>query len=365
MRTPRDLHRAATDLASAGEFRRALPLALKATRDDPRSLWSWFVLAYCHDRLDRDAEAVACYGTCIALRPEFPFSWLNRGIVQVRREQLDQAVADFDRAEALKPDWFEPPLNRAVADLMRKDHAAAGRDADRALALGAPETRAYFLRADARRLAGDVEGARRDQEGLRREPTDAPSWHARGVARMESDPAAALEDFRSALKLNPRLLSALQNCVYLLCELKRDDEALALLDKIVALYPDFAPARSSRGVLLAIKGDRAAAIREAKESLWRDTRPKNVYQVAGIYATTSRRNPDDRLEAFRLLSTALRGGFGFDYLPDDHELDAIRDLPEFRELLAAAKALVKPAPTRRPAATRESQPGETPVPPPR
>ncbi len=161
------------------------------------------------------------------------------------------------------------------------------------------------------------------------------------MARMGKEPAAALEDFRSALKLNPRMLPALQNCVYLLCELNRDDEALKLLDRIIALNPDFAPAHSSKGVLLAIKGDRAAAIREAKESLWRDTTPRNVYQVAGIYATTSRQNPDDRLEAFRLLSTALRGGFGFDYLPDDHELDAIRDLPEFRELLAAARALVK------------------------
>ena len=210
-----------------------------------------------------------------------------------------------------------------------------------------PETRAYLVRAEARRIAGDVEGARRDLEaGLRREPIDAPGWFARGFARMEAEPAAAA---RRGLPGGPEAQPAassqqLQNCVYLLCELKRGDEALALLDRIVALYPDFAPARSSRGVLLAIKGERAAAIREAKESLWRDTSPKNVYQVAGIYATTSRKNPDDRLEALRLLSTALRGGFGFDYLPDDHELDAIRDLPEFRELLAAARALVKRGP---------------------
>ncbi len=163
---------------------------------------------------------------------------------------------------------------------------------------------------------------------------------------MAKDPAAALDDFRAALKLNPRMLPALQNCVYLLCEMNRDDEALELLDRIIALYPDYAPARSSKGVLLAIKGDRAAAHREAKESLWRDTTPRNIYQVAGIYATTSRKVPDDRLEAFRLLSTALRGGFGFEAMPDDHELDAIRDLPEFRELLAAARALVKPPAAR-------------------
>ena len=342
MRTPRDLHRAATDLAVAGQYRRALPLALRATRDDPRSLWSWFVLAYCHDRLDQLAEAVACYGTCIALRPEFPFAWLNRGIVQCRREEPAQAAADFDRAASLRPDWYEPYLNRAVADSARGEPRAAIRDVDLALERGAPETRSLFIRAEARQKAGDEKGALLDVEaGLRREPDDAPGWFARGMARMSKEPAAALEDFRAALKLNPRMLPALQNCVYLLCELNRDDEALALLDRIIALNPDYAPAHSSKGVLLAIKGDRAEAHRQAKESLWRDASPRNVYQVAGIYATTSRKVPDDRLEAFRLLSTALRGGFGFEELPDDHELDAIRDLPEFRELLAAARALVK------------------------
>jgi serine/threonine protein kinase/Tfp pilus assembly protein PilF len=342
LRTPGDLHRAASDLVVAGEYRKALPLALQATRDDPRSLASWFLLAFCNDRLDRLAEAVACYGTCIALRPEFPYPWLNRGIVQSRREESVQAVADFDRAAKLKPDWFEPYLNRAVANTARGEPAAAIHDVELALERGAPETRACFIRAEARQKLGDEKGALADVEaGLRREPEDAPGWFARGVARMAREPAAALNDFRAALKINPRMLPALQNCVYLLCELNRDDEALALLDRIIALYPDFAPARSSKGVLLAIKGDRAAAIHQAKESLWRDTTPRNVYQVAGIYATTSRKVPDDRLEAFRLLSTALRGGFGFEEMPDDHELDAIRDLPEFRELLAAAKALVK------------------------
>ncbi len=138
LRTPGDLHRAASDLVVAGEYRKALPLALQATRDDPRSLRSWFVLAYCHDRLDQLAEAVACYGTCIALRPEFPYPWLNRGIVQVRREEPAQAVADFERTARLKPNWYEPYLNRAVANTARGEPAAAIRDVELALERGRP-----------------------------------------------------------------------------------------------------------------------------------------------------------------------------------------------------------------------------------
>jgi serine/threonine protein kinase/tetratricopeptide (TPR) repeat protein len=342
LRTPRDRYLAATELVVAGEFRKALPLARDATRENPRNIWSWFLLALCHDRLDQNAEAIACYGTCIALRPEFSFSWFNRGIVQMRADENEQARADFARVIELRPDWFEPYLNRGIVEMALKEDASAIRDFSRSLELGAPDTRVFFLRAQARDRSGDVEGARRDrEEGLRREPTDEPSYIARGMARLSKDIPGALADFERAVKLNPRSIVALQDSVHCLGELNRDDDALALLERIIALYPDHAPSRSSRGVLLAIKGRRDEAHRNARESLWRDTSPRNLYQVAGIYATTSKANPEDRIEAFRLLSTALRGGFGFDYLPDDHELDAIRNQPEFLEILAAAKALIK------------------------
>jgi serine/threonine protein kinase len=342
LRTPRDRYLAATELVVAGEFRKALPLARDATRENPRNIWSWFLLALCHDRLDQKAEAIACYGTCIALRPEFSFSWFNRGLVQMRADENDQARADFDRTIALRPDWFEPYLNRGIVEMALKEDAAAIRDFSSSLKLGGPDTRVFFLRAVARERSGDVEGARRDrEEGLRREPTDEASYIARGMARLPKGIPGALADFERAVMLNPRSIVALQDSVYCLGELNRDDDALALLDRIIAIYPDHAPSRSSRGVLLAIKGRRDEAHKNARESLYRDTSPRNLYQVAGIYATTSKTHPEDRIEAFRLLSTALRGGFGFDFLPDDHELDAIRNQPEFREILAAAKALIK------------------------
>ena len=349
-RSARDRYLIATGLAVAGEFRKALPLALEAARQEPQNLWAWFVAAFCHDRLEQDAEAAACYGTCIALRPDFPQSWFNRGLIQLRRDDPAQAIADFDRAIALKPDWYEPVLNRGIAELSRGGHADAIRDLTRAVELGAPETRVYFLRAVARERSGDAEAARRDrEEGLRREPADEPSWVSRGMARIEAEPDRALADFARALAINPRSLPALQNRAHVLARLGRTEEAICDLDRAVALYPDYVPARSGRGVLLAILGRRDEAIRDAKEATRRDTSPPILYQAAGIYATTSKQAPDDRMEAFRLLSTALRGGFGFGELEADRELDPIRDRPEFRELLAAAKSLLPRADAGTPA----------------
>jgi hypothetical protein len=89
--------------------------------------------------------------------------------------------------------------------------------------------------------------------------------------------------------------------------------------------------------LLARLGRREAAHVDARRALPRDATPFNVYQVAGIYALTSRQNADDRREALRLLESALSQGFGLDLLDRDRDLDAIRDQPEFRRLVEAAR----------------------------
>ena len=71
----------------------------------------------------------------------------------------------------------------------------------------------------------------------------------------------------------------------------------------------------------------------------RDRQPFTLYQVAGIYALTSRQEPEDRREAFRLLAAALREGTGLDLIDRDRDLDPIRKQPEFRSLVEAARAL--------------------------
>src|SRR5262249_57485947 len=108
----------------------------------------------------------------------------------------------------------------------------------------------YFRGEGGGRQAGDTDGARRDhEEGLRREPADEPSWNARGVARLETDPKGALADFECALKLVPRSRAALQNKAHVLAEkLDRPEEAVAALDRALALYPDHVPALSRRAL---------------------------------------------------------------------------------------------------------------------
>jgi tetratricopeptide (TPR) repeat protein len=307
----------------------------------PQDALVHYYLAWCYLNLRDLSRAAGSYDTCIALWPNFYHAYYFRGAAQRDLKELPAALADFDKAIELRPQSPASYVNRAVARLESKNYQGAIADLDAAIEMGARWTRVYFIRAVVKERAGDRQGAQRDrEEGMRRTPTDEDSWVARGVARLDIDPKGALGDFEEALKLNPRSQAALDDKANVLAErLGRTEEAVKVLDQSIKYYPEYVAARSSRGVLRARMGKRAAALEDAVESLRQDATAAITYQVAGIYALTSKSNPEDRVEAFRLLSLALRNGYGFDLLDTDTDLDPIRKLPEFRRLTDAAKAL--------------------------
>jgi hypothetical protein len=90
-------------------------------------------------------------------------------------------------------------------------------------------------------------------------------------------------------------------------------------------------------VLHARAGRRAEAVRDARAALLIDTKAPTLYQVAGIYAHSAKRNADDRREALRLLWAAVKTGYGLADVPTDPDLDPIRDDPEFADILKRAK----------------------------
>jgi serine/threonine protein kinase/Tfp pilus assembly protein PilF len=340
-RTPRDECLLACTYTAQGRLRQALPLWQQASLQDPQNVWVWYGLGNCYDRLARPSQAAACYSACIALNPTFHGWYFHRGLAHLRQGQYLEAGADFDQAIRLRPDHGEAYVNRAIARLNAGQGAAAVEDLSRALMLGAPAGRVYLIRAQAREKIGDLAGAQRDRaEGVRSDPADEAAWIARGVAQVSSTPEAALADLDRALQLNPRSLPALQNKAHVLAErLGRTEEAIAVLDQVIAGFPDLGADRAARGVLLARLGKWDDARRDAREALTADDSPAMLYRVAGIYALTSRQAPDDRSRALPLLAAALRQGYGHDRIDADRDLDLVRDDPEFRRLLKAAHTL--------------------------
>jgi serine/threonine protein kinase/tetratricopeptide (TPR) repeat protein len=348
LRAARDFYLAGTEQMGEGQYTRALPLLQEAAERDPLSFWARLALGNCQAGLGQFSEARASYTTAIALQPDFPGGYFNRALVYIQQHDYRRALADLDRVLEMQPGSIDAHINRAVALEGAGRPREAVRDLSTALEFGATATRIYFMRSHARELAGDKVGAQADlAEGLRRTPADEKSWLARGVARLSSDLPGALADFEKASDLEPRSLMALQNRAHVLSRLKRNAEAVGVLNRVVQLYPDYVPGWAGRGVLLARLGKWSEARRDAARALVLDRSPSNVYQIAGIYALCSQDDVEDRDEALQLLASALRRGFGHAYLDSDQELDPLRGLPEFRKLVEAARTLeAKKAATR-------------------
>jgi tetratricopeptide (TPR) repeat protein len=137
--------------------------------------------------------------------------------------------------------------------------------------------------------------------------------------------------------LNPRSKPALQDKAHVLAEkLGRTEEAIESLTAALRHHPDYVDALAARGVYHARLGHRDLALADARAALALSDRAGTIYQVAGIYALTSKQRADDRREALRLLASALRADpIWLRVVPEDRELDPIRDGPEFRDLLRA------------------------------
>lgn len=339
-----DAYLSGRDLAVRGRLRDALPLLQQATRDDPRHLPAWFLLGRCHDGLAQDKDALACYTVCIALEPGTAAAFLFRGVIHLRQKDHALAEPDFTRVLDLEPGNADAFFNRALArhGLGRTKEGLA--DLDQGIALKTSPTRVFFARARLREHVGDRAGADKDRAlGLKLEPGDELSWSTRGFARLTTDPKGALADFQKALELNPRSAAALMNAAHVLAEkMNAAEDAVKHLNKMVETYPDYLPARTSRGILLARLGKVKEARQDAADSLRTTPDAGQVFRVACIYALTSPRSAADRAEAIRLLKSALKQGHGFEQfeqLETHPDLVPLREAPEFRRLVEAVKAL--------------------------
>jgi tetratricopeptide (TPR) repeat protein len=259
----------------------------------------------------------------------------------MKLQHYSLAQEDFSRVLELRPGLATALYNRALARMKQKDHSGAVADLTSAIEQGETGPRFYFLRAQALRMAGRGDEAQRDRaESLRCEPRDVKDRVARGLSRLPGDPRGALADLDQALRDDPRSREALESKAHVLAEyLSRNEDAVAVLDQALTWHPEYTLARAGRAVLLARLGKREAALRDAREALRGNPEPGILYQVAGVYALTSRENDGDRAEAYRLLTEALRQNFGANLLEKDPDLAPIRNEPRFRRLVEAARAL--------------------------
>jgi tetratricopeptide (TPR) repeat protein len=87
-------------------------------------------------------------------------TYVNRGILKLRRMQYDSANFDFNRAVQLKPDLGEAYVNRGAAQVGQRRYQEGLDDLNKAIELGVDEPeKAYYNRAIAYEGLNDLKAA--------------------------------------------------------------------------------------------------------------------------------------------------------------------------------------------------------------
>ncbi|QJW93905.1 tetratricopeptide repeat protein [Frigoriglobus tundricola] len=283
----------------------------------------------------------------------------QRGLMYATAKKPERAEAEFTKAIALDPNHADAYRFRALARYRlavlkswrkdgEKDRAAAlaGAESDLAAALerGAPVLAVRLLRAHVRDARGDRAGAGADRAATKDAvlKTEA-DYLVRGWGRLDTDPNGALADFRKAAELNPRSLVALQNQAHVLADKLKDTEgALVVATKVADLYPEFAPARSGRAVILARLGRRGDAHEEIERARQLSEDAETTYVAASVYSITSVTHAADQTKALDLLRQAIRDGYGdLATMAHDADMNPLRAVQEYQNIMQAAKSLYR------------------------
>lgn len=308
--------------------------SLTSLRDrDPDDPLAWLLLGNTKLALDKIHEAEGCYTTAISFEPESYLGYLQRGYSRLNRGQYDDARKDFDQVIALRPRLACGYLNRALSYRALRKFPAAIDDLTKAIELGTPQTRAYFLRSDLRKLIGDAVGAEADRQiGLKLIPTDEQSWISRGYAKLNTNPEAALEDYQEALELNPSSRSALLKMVNVLADhLSQPDEAIELVNQMLTSNEQDTDALASRAILQARMNQRDAALADVQRLLQLSRSPQMLFQAACALSLTSRSEESDAAKALTLLSQAVQvAPVWFVRAHTDPDLEPLRETEAFQ-----------------------------------
>lgn len=176
-----------------------------------------------HARARRWAEALAAYEAALRERPEHP----------------DILFALGEAAEALG-------MTAAALDFYARVSRAEPEKPRASVRLSAVLVR-LGRRADALTLL---------QDAIAATPAEASLWLAAGnLRRAEDDLANAELFFREALRLKPKFAEAMASLADALFDQHKDDEALALADRAIALKPQDAQMRLSRAFMRLTQGD--------------------------------------------------------------------------------------------------------------
>lgn len=347
--TARDFYLLATTHLQSGEpdrFARAIHELRQALQRDPRHYWSWMQKGLCHLEQGEPQLALADFGVCVGLWPEFEWGYFNRAFTLDQLGQKEAAIADYTAALDRDPELLAARQNRGMARLELGQHATALEDFDRLRSSERPAAVVQALRGQA------LEGLRRSNEAdaafdialnednlTKLLPTQQHQLLCSvGFALSSRRPQEAERAFTRIPSDDPKFPEALYGRGLLAANEDRIERAAELFALALDRRPNFGEARRFRAILLARMGRLSEALTEINTAL--QASPKSgptLYAAACVTALAVDHAPTPEAarragdEAIRFLRQAIVQGYG-QHAASDDDLKAIHHHPEFERL---------------------------------
>jgi clan AA aspartic protease (TIGR02281 family) len=278
----------------------------KVVKDtDKKTMWL-YLRALLYSGNEMYNEAIADYNAIeqLSSTPQL-FVYEYRGECYVETGEYDKAIAEFDKGLELKEDK-DLYLRKAGAEYSKGDYESSIADYTKITELDPMNDRAYYNRGWVKEFGKkDYQGALHDYTtAIEIDNSNAHTYLSRGriYQKILNQPELAKKDFLTVLKLEDKVRGNNYR-QYALFFLGRIDEAIVIQDSILSEYP-------------------AAG---------------NYYDATCLYSLMNR-----QAEAIEYLRIAFEKGYReFTQIENDTDLDNIKNMPEFIELLKEWKSKMK------------------------
>lgn len=235
--------------------------------------------------LGENTLAINDYTKAIEIQPVYPEAFSNRGITYKDIGNYDLAFSDFEKAIQIKPDYAEAYNNRGNTYSKIRQFDQAINEFTKAIEIKPDFLDAYCNRGSVYAQIGDNKKALNDFNYIIRsiDSKDAITYYSRGLLYYTTGQYNhALEDFTTAIQLNPNLSEAFNNRGAVYSALKQYNLAMQDYEKAIQINPDNVEAYVNRGAVYAQKGQYDVAIIDFNEAIYLSPNYAIAYKNRGL-----------------------------------------------------------------------------------
>lgn len=300
-------------LNELGQTEKALACFRRALELEPEYVLALNNLAYLSVERGRHEEAIAYFDRVLEIEPDHAVAHNDRGRSLKSLGRLEEAATGFRRALAVKPDFALAAMNLGQMHLMlgRLDDSEAWYR--RAVALDPTDPRAVFSVGSVMMENGKIDQAiALYRKALALDPTYDAAINNLGMALdFRPDFNRQIAACRKSLATRPNSVSDRVELAGLLWQRGAGDEALPLLEGVLAVDEKNADANYWLGLVHRTNGEPALARHFLARAAALD--PRNVYVEAAL-ASLDAAEPDSRGESTKRVALHLHLPFHYQIL---------------------------------------------------